>query len=639
MTRIDAAVWFVIVVATGAWIAFHAGLGLVRHASLETHAFDLGYITQTLAFTASGEFFRMPLLEGGATYPEGLDPSIFRRPHSYLAFHVEPILLLYAPFFAIWPDPRALIIAQALGIGLGAIPAALLGQRWLGTAGSLALGLGWLLAPALQGAVLSDFHAVALGATWLALGLWALDVGRDRLAAGALLAVAASREDASLVVGAILVAAALGARGRRRVSLIVGGASAFAWTILCFRAIMPYYNGGTTLFWSRYTWLGETPRAALVDLLADPTRLLGWFGREGVAEYLTTLALTAGGVGLLAPLTVLPAIPLALMNALSSFDWMRSGGAHYSAIVVPVLLRAAAHGGAVLPVRPALASAAIAAAMLAAHLWIGIGPWKPGFAWPGPTDREAAIVAALAAWPRDQVTSASSPLVPHLPAREARWFPAGDDGPLIAVDALSALHPLEPSEARAAIEERVGRGFGIVVARGGLLVLARGHVGGLALDDLGADFAGAAMVDGGAVPGALARPIRFGDAIDLVGATIRRRSRVGLLGDQMTLVTVWRLPRPLTSDLRFTLATTAHPRGGLLGLRSDAAALPIWWPTSRWPTGRPIALDMPLDAATGRIDEIGVAVREGAGPWLMPDAPVAWEGGTIARVASARPAR
>src|SRR5262249_28790570 len=43
---------------------------------------------------------------------------------------------------------------------------------------------------------------------------------------------------------------------------VAGGAG--LWTVLCFAVIAPYFNGGGSLFWSRYAWLGETPARALV---------------------------------------------------------------------------------------------------------------------------------------------------------------------------------------------------------------------------------------------------------------------------------------------------------------------------------------------------------------------------------------
>ena len=77
-----------------------AWLAIARHESFGSNAFDLGYVTQTLWNTANGDPFRFTTLEGVPFSPDDIfDPYYLRRPHSLLAFHVEPILLLIAPLF------------------------------------------------------------------------------------------------------------------------------------------------------------------------------------------------------------------------------------------------------------------------------------------------------------------------------------------------------------------------------------------------------------------------------------------------------------------------------------------------------------------------------------------------------------
>src|SRR5205085_11777076 len=121
----------VLALAVG-WTAFVGSLAVARDDNLRTNAFDLGYISQALWNTAHGEPFRLTVLEGATFRPEGLDPSRIRRPHSYLAFHVEPIDLPLAALYALSPDPRLLLWLQAVVVGLGALPAAWLGARPVG---------------------------------------------------------------------------------------------------------------------------------------------------------------------------------------------------------------------------------------------------------------------------------------------------------------------------------------------------------------------------------------------------------------------------------------------------------------------------------------------------------------------------
>src|SRR5205823_4172206 len=122
---------FLLVLAV-AWTGFVGSLAVARHDNLRTNAFDLGYIAQTLWNTGHGEPFRLTVLEGAPFQPEGLDPSRIRQPHRYLAFHVEPVDLPLAALYRLRPDPRTLLWLQALVLGLGALPAGLLGRRVIG---------------------------------------------------------------------------------------------------------------------------------------------------------------------------------------------------------------------------------------------------------------------------------------------------------------------------------------------------------------------------------------------------------------------------------------------------------------------------------------------------------------------------
>src|SRR5581483_8151386 len=227
--------------------------------------------------------------------------------------HVEPIDLPLAGLYALWPDPRFLLWLQAVVVALGALPAAWLAHRVVGGwIAGLVFGLAWLLAPGLEGAALSDFHAVALGATWLMAGLWLLECGRPRWAWAFLMLAAASREDGALAVSSLGVVLLLRSRSRsgwasakarahleREVSASPAAGSRSApprrpspiaracprvaaavllpaalWTLVCFVVIAPYFTGGGNLFWSRYAWLGATPRAAVAGVLRHPGVLL-----------------------------------------------------------------------------------------------------------------------------------------------------------------------------------------------------------------------------------------------------------------------------------------------------------------------------------------------------------------------------
>ncbi|MFI5266046.1 MAG: DUF2079 domain-containing protein [Chloroflexota bacterium] len=656
------------------WAIFTGLLAVGRHMNLQTNAFDLGYVSQALWYDAHGEPFRFTTIQGVSALLEGVDPSRIRHPHWLLAFHVEPALLLLAPLYRLWSDPRLLLWLQACVVAAGALPAAWLASRLIGSqVAAIAFGLAWLLAPGLEGAVLSDFHMVALGATFLMVALWLLETGHPRWALAFFALTALSREDAAAAVawlGVVLLVrdrschpersegpASLAERILRSTLRMTkrGGApsglplalvaGAGGWALLCVGVVEPFFSGGASAFSGRYSWL-----------IHDPFGLGRWLSQPDVLSYLGLQLLAGGVVVLLAPLELAAALPLLAINALSSFDWMRSGGGHYSALLVPLLLWAGMHGLRRLKCWAAAkgvlaGSGLVVASAVLAQAWVGASPLRPGFSWPSADPRAPQALAALGAVPAGAAVTATSALYPHLSARhDAYWFPATSDADWFALDVAGTTHPLSPADMRDAALKQLSRtDVELVEARDGVLVLHR-HPGagrdGLLTNDpadrtlgsglrdhpelLPAEFYGFATMTGPRTP---ISPIHFGP-LELFGYELQQLPQVGLLGNSATLATYWRATAPVSEDLRFAVATTRAPDGALSGIREDAAATPLWLPTSHWQPGQSMRLEMSLGEVRG-VQAVGVAVEDRAGHRLAAsgEGAMLWDSGTIAAVA------
>src|SRR5712691_12027594 len=94
-----------------------------------------------------------------------------------------------------------LLAAQAVAIGLGALPVFWLARKHLGSErAALGFALAYLLYPPVQWLTLNEFHPVALATPLLLFAFWFLD--EDRLVPFALFAVAAStcKEEIPFVV-------------------------------------------------------------------------------------------------------------------------------------------------------------------------------------------------------------------------------------------------------------------------------------------------------------------------------------------------------------------------------------------------------------------------------------------------------
>src|SRR5687768_16308170 len=97
-----------LVYAVLALLVLAAGIGLgwrsvVRHEALLTNAEDLGFTDQIIWNFLRGQAFRFTTYQQ-ADFETDIDLRAIRRPDSLLAFHVEPILVLLAPLYLVWPD-------------------------------------------------------------------------------------------------------------------------------------------------------------------------------------------------------------------------------------------------------------------------------------------------------------------------------------------------------------------------------------------------------------------------------------------------------------------------------------------------------------------------------------------------------
>lgn len=312
---------------------------LARYHNYQATAFDLGNMNQAVWNTLHGDPFRFT--------NRGLD---WNGPPTRLALHVEPILVLIAPFYLIHDGPETLIVIQVVAMALGAIPLLLLGLRHLPRVPLLAaaFAIAYLLTPEYLGAVLWDFHTVALAAPLLLLALWALDAGHLVWFAVAAALALLTKEDVGLSL--VLLGGLLALRGRWRLGVILAVLSA-AYVALCFFVILPHFGGNATNggnnFWYRYSWLGGSAGAALNNIARNPLLPLSILDGPRLG-YLASLLRTAGGLGLLAPPLLICALPELAVNILSAHEEQYSGFFHYNAVILAYMMAATVYGLAAL---------------------------------------------------------------------------------------------------------------------------------------------------------------------------------------------------------------------------------------------------------------------------------------------------
>ncbi len=392
--------------AMAAYATAFAALSVLRHEAFETGRFDLGNMVQAVWSTAHGHLLQVTNLHGVQI--------------SRLAAHVDPILVVFAPLWWIWPSPSLLLTTQALAVALGALPLFWLARKHTGSErAALGFSLAYLLFPATEWMTLNEFHPVALACPLLLFAIWYLD--EDRLVPFAFFAALAAltREEVPLVIAGLGIWYAI---GRRR--WLAGGtiaAAGIAATAIAIQVVIPHFNHGSgSSFYGRYDAVGGSAAGIVRKAFTDPGSLLSVAFDHRGAHYLLDLLLPIAGLALLAPLLLVALVPELALNLLSSVDAQSSIHYHYVAAEIPILFAAAAIGARRLGRWTGAAASVVVLAAILGNYRLGPIPiWRlvPG----GQTL---------------QARSAQVTRHDRIAARELKLIPAG--APVTATNALGA---------------------------------------------------------------------------------------------------------------------------------------------------------------------------------------------------------
>lgn len=472
---------------------FALGMGWLanrRYDAFWAGRFDLGNMVQAVWSTTQGR----PL--------ESTD--VLGRQFVRLGAHVDPLLALLAPLWAVWPSPRMLLVVQSTALAAGALPVLWLGRRWLGDDRLALAGVAvYLLYPPVLWASVSEFHAVTLATPLLLYCIWAIDAGRPAVLAVCATLAVLSKEQVGLAVAVLGVWAAV-AHGRRRwgAAMAAGGV---AWSVLAITVVIPRFTpaGTGSPFARRYAELGAGEGEILRTVVTRPWEAAAQMATQGRLLYLAAMLLPLLLLPLAAPLLAAGALPDLLLNLLADYWPQYSIQFQYTALVTPFLVAGALRGLArlracrrptvmrVLTRRPVPLAITMVAAVVVAG-WRG-GPLPFWRYVPGGsqirvgefevTSHSRVMAEAVRLVPRDVPVSASNPFGAHLSdRRRVLTFPVIADARYVLVDerrpflADRLVPAAEQQPALAAL--RADPAFRPVFSRDGVLVFARRDAGG-----------------------------------------------------------------------------------------------------------------------------------------------------------------
>lgn len=380
------------------FIAFFSYLSIARHDNFHSRRLDLGNMEQTVWNIAHGNGFTL-------TDPMG-SQNISR-----LGVHADFLLILISPLYRIWSDARTLLLLQVIVIGLGALPVYWIAKETLRSKPlALFFAGAYLLYPPLERMTLHDFHAVSLSMTFLLFAYWYMRRQHYWLFAVFAVLAGLGKENIWITIGLMGLYIAF-VQKHRLLGLVIAGIGFGLFYFLYWYAI-PYALATHQHFAVAYlSEFGENQNGIVIGVLKHPFNVLSDLLKIDRLEYYATLLFPLGFLPLLAPFSLLFALPSLLINALSNNGLMRIIDYQYTSDITPFLFVSAISGFSVLRSflsRKKIRIARIGLATTIVACFVGIGSYLWGevpltrqdrfyfFIWPTPEKESMEKVEKLA---------------------------------------------------------------------------------------------------------------------------------------------------------------------------------------------------------------------------------------------------
>ncbi len=248
--------------------------------------------------------------------------------------HTSFILLLFAPFYRLFPEPQGLLMLQTLAIACTAIPIYVLAQKFTrNTYIATALAATFLLNPALEQGNMQQFHPEALQVLIIAVAIYAAIESRGRLLIVMVVLSLMVKEDAALLV-VPLGLWVLWRRDRKWGLWIIAGA--VAWTAAALELIIPSLLGQTSLY------SGDIPFGGVSGFFRTmftlPVTFLTYLKDDNRPYYVWQMGFTTGWGFLLSPEIAAIGVLVLLENVVSTLPYMQQIPYQFSMPLVPILV-------------------------------------------------------------------------------------------------------------------------------------------------------------------------------------------------------------------------------------------------------------------------------------------------------------
>lgn len=447
----------------GVFFVLYCCVSVRRHQRNLSTGFDLGIFEQAIRNYAHGHA-PVSLLKG---------PGF-----NLLGDHFHPLLVVFAPFYRLFPSPVTLLVGQAALTALAIVPLAQWAHRvrgpWLALWTGAGFGASWGIAAFIG----FDFHEVGMALPLLAFSLAALGRERWRAAAAWGLPLLLVKEDLGLTLA--MIGGYVAWKGPRRLgwALVAAGVLGTALEML---VILPSMNPhGSFDYWNEIA-SGSTTASAQAHTPLQTVVHTFW----PLEKYHTVLMLLAptAFIALRSPLVLL-LLPTVAWRFVSANPQYWGTDFHYNATLMVIVFAAAVHAldqerarlrG--LRLRLLLAGGAVVTLVTLPSFPL-FGVLLPGTWTTSPHVRTADRL--LARIPDGATVAASNQLVPHLTARDEVSIVCGDNPPdtppdwVIVDETDSTRFPCtQPVLAAVLAADRSFEGYRLVASEDGITLLHR----------------------------------------------------------------------------------------------------------------------------------------------------------------------
>ncbi len=312
------------------FVLYFSVLSILRYNNFYTGRFDLGNMDQAVWNTAHGRIFQI-------TDPNGTD--IISR----LAYHADFLLILFAPFYYIWSDPRMLLLLQTVIVGIGSFYLYFFAQSILKNKNlALLIAFTYLMYSPLENSILFDFHAVTVATTFLIASFYYLEKKKYIFFSLFLILACLSKEEIWLIASLFGLYILL-KKPFKKIGFIMTVVSFAIFYFLVDFAI-PHSKGTQHFALSYYSDFGDKPSNVIRNILLNPIKTFGILFQQEQLSYVFKLLLPLGFLPLLFPAAIIFAAPDLLIDLLSNNSNAHQIYYQYTAPITPFLFIASIYG-------------------------------------------------------------------------------------------------------------------------------------------------------------------------------------------------------------------------------------------------------------------------------------------------------